>query len=133
MKFRISLALIAATLLAVATASAHHSFGAVYDGKKEVKLEGKMAGFTMRSPHSFLQLEVTDEKGKTQRWSLEWNAGATLSSQGLSTNTFKVGDKLVITGHPSRVPEEYRAQLITLRRPSDGFSWGLRPGETNVD
>jgi hypothetical protein len=124
---------VAAALLAGVTAYAHHSFGAVYDGKKEVKLEGKMAGFTMRSPHSFVQLDVTDAKGKTERWALEWNAGATLSSQNISANTFKVGDKLIITGHPSRVPDETRAQLITLRRPADGFNWGLRPGETNVD
>ena len=51
----------------------------------------------------------------------------------MSSNTFKVGDKLIITGHPSRVPDEYRAQLITLLRPSDGKSWGTRAGETNVD
>jgi hypothetical protein len=127
------LSVLAVTLLTAAAAYAHHSYGAVYDGKKEVKLEGKMAGFTMRSPHSFVQLEVTDEKGKVQRWSLEWNAGTTLQSQGLSASTFKVGDKLIITGHPSRVASEYRAQLITLKRPSDGFTWGTRAGETNVD
>ena len=30
---------------------------------------------------------------------------------------------------PSRVPNEYRALMVNLKRPVDGFTWGGREGE----
>jgi len=41
----------------------------------------------------------------------------------------KVGDEVNIVANPSRVPGELRALMVNLTRPSDGFSWGRRPGE----
>ena len=43
--------------------------------------------------------------------------------------SLKVGDEVVVVGRPSRVPGEYRALMVSLKRPSDGFSWGGRTGE----
>ena len=132
MRYRIAMLLIA--LLVIATAAyAHHSFGAVYDGKKTIQLEGKLVQFSFRNPHSFVHMEAPDESGVTQRWALEWSAAGALGGQGLNSNSLKVGDHIIVTGRPSRVAGEFRMQLMTLKRPSDGFTWGLRPGETNVD
>jgi hypothetical protein len=126
---RLILLAIAAALLAGMTAYAHHSVGATYDGKKEVKLEGKLVQFLYRNPHSFVHLEAPDAKGKMQRWAVEWGGAAALGGQGVGRNTLKVGDHVIITGNPSRTPSDNRVKMNTLLRPSDGLTWGTRPGE----
>ena len=35
---------------AVATAAAHHSFSATYDGSREMRIEGEVAQFLFRNP-----------------------------------------------------------------------------------
>ena len=47
----------------------------------------------------------------------------------VNAQTLKVGDEIVILCRPSRVPNEYRALMVNLKRPSDGFTWGTREGE----
>ena len=116
-------------LLAAATASAHHSYGATYDVAKEVRLEGKLVQFALRNPHSFIHIQAPDQKGVMQRWSVEWAGTAQLNNQGVQRDSLRVGDEIVVVGRPSRVPGEYRALMVSLRRPRDGFTWGTREGE----
>ena len=120
---------IAGALLAGTTAYAHHSFGATYNSKQEIKVEGKLVQFVFRNPHSFVYIEATDEKGTTQRWAIEWSGAAALGGQGVNRETLRVGDHVVVTGRPSRSPGEYRVQMLTLKRPTDGLTWGNRAGE----
>ena len=129
MKYRVLFLVAVATLLCGTVVYAHHSFAATYNSKAEVKIEGKLMQFTFRNPHSFVNIEATDPKGGVQRWSVEWSGAAALSNQGLSQTTLKVGDHVIITGRPSRAPNEYRVQMLTLKRPADGFAWGNRAGE----
>ncbi len=116
--------------LAATALWAHHSLGATYDDSKEVKLDGKIAQFLMRNPHSFLHVEAPDERGAMQRWSLEWRSAGSLAQQGVKRDTFQVGDEVTITRSPSRTSTDHRGVLKTLRRKSDGLGWGDRPGET---
>ena len=108
---------------------AHHSLGATYDDSKEIKLEGKIAQFLMRNPHSFLHVEAPDEKGVMQRWSLEWRAAGSLAAQGVKRDTCQVGDEVTVTISPSRTASDHRGVLKTLKRKSDGMGWGTREGE----
>ena len=126
---RMLFAAVAAAFLIGTAAAAHHSFGATYEIEKQVKLEGTLVQFVYRNPHSFVHIEAPDADGVTQRWAVEWGGTAQLSNQGVNRETLKVGDKVVITGRPSRVPGEYRVLMVNLVRPSDGFSWGRRTGE----
>ena len=130
MKYRMLLALAAVVFVFGATAYAHHSFAAVYNTKDTVKLEGNLVQFVFRNPHSFVFIEAPDQEGKMQRWSLEWGGAAQLAGQGVQQRTLNVGDRVVITGQPSRAPGEYRVLLKTLKRLSDGFSWGTKQSET---
>jgi hypothetical protein len=115
--------------LSSGTAYAHHSLAATYL-EKEVRLEGKILDLLLRNPHSFLQIEATDENGIVQRWSLEWRSSGQLGQQGIRRDTLKVGDEVTITMNPSRTPGDHRGALKTLHRKSDGFGWGTNPGET---
>ena len=130
MKLRVLLFLISGALLfGMITAYAHHSVTATYDGGQEVTLKGKLVLFLWRNPHAFVHVDVPDASGKVQRWTIEWGGAQALTSQGVKRDTFKVGDELVITGNPSRTKGEPRAKMNTLKRLSDGFGWGTRPGE----
>jgi hypothetical protein len=124
-----SLLVAALVVGAVAAGYAHHSYGATYDVSKEVRLEGKLVQFVLRNPHSFVHIQAPDDKGVMQRWAVEWSGTAQLGNQGVKQETLRVGDEIVIVGRPSRVQGEYRALMLSLKRPLDGFSWGSRAGE----
>jgi len=119
----------AAAALVAVSAYAHHSYSATYDVSKEVRLEGKLVQFVYRNPHSFVHVQAPDESGAPQRWAVEWTGGGQLANQGVTRESLKVGDEVVIVGRPSRVPGEYRALMVSLTRPSDGFTWGTRAGQ----
>jgi hypothetical protein len=110
MKRTFLILVVAAAMLSTVATYAHHSVGATYDGKKEVKLEGKLIQFMYRNPHSFVHVEAPDEKGVMQRWAVEWGGASSLGGQGVGRNTLKVGDEVVITGNPSRTPADHRVR-----------------------
>ena len=123
---RVLFFMMAVTVLSGGAAYAHHSYAATYDTSKEIKLEGKLVQFVYRNPHSFVHIEAPDEKGAPQRWAVEWSGGGQLANQGVTRDSLKVGDQVVIMGRPSRVTGEFRALMVNLKRPSDGFTWGGR-------
>ena len=122
---RIVFVALAATLT-VGVAEAHHSYAATFDVDHPINLQGTVAQFGFRNPHSYIQLEVPDGKGGTVRWSVEWSGTASLSREGINRGTLKVGDVVKVVASPSRVKGELRAQIVTLLRPKDGLSWGLK-------
>ncbi len=123
MKLRNLLVLIAGACVASFTAYAHHSFPATYDVETEVDVEGELAAFMYRNPHSFVHLNVVNEDGETERWAVEWGAASFLDRQGITRATFKPGDKVIITGNPGRNPEDLRLRMRYIERLSDGFKW----------
>jgi len=133
MKVRLIVLLIAAgTLISISGSqlSAHHSFAATYFEDKQEKVEGDLVQFLFRNPHSFVHLEVKEPNGQLVRYAVEWGGGGQLGRQGVTRDTLKVGDHVVIIGNPGRNPEDHRLRMIRLQRPSDGYTWGGRPGET---
>jgi hypothetical protein len=126
---KVFLLVLAGVLLAATAAYAHHSFGATYNSKEQIKVEGKLVQFVFRNPHSFVYIEAPDDKKVTQRWAIEWSGAAALGGQGVTRDTLRVGDLVIVTGRPSRTPGEYRVQMLTLKRPADGLTWGNRAGE----
>lgn len=117
------------TALLAWPAAAHHSFSAVYRADEMIEIEGKVAQFQFRNPHSLVHVLVTDESGGTTRWAVEWQGASQLGTRGMNAQTLRPGDEVVVTGNPGRRPEEHRMLLVTIKRTSDGFGWGTRPGE----
>jgi hypothetical protein len=133
MKVRLIVLLIAAGMLISISGSqlsAHHSFAATYFEDKQEKVEGDLVQFLFRNPHSFVHLEVKDANGQLVRYAVEWGGGGQLGRQGVTRETLKVGDHVIIIGNPGRNPEDHRLRMIRLQRPSDGYTWGGKPGET---
>jgi hypothetical protein len=116
-------------MLAAIPADAHHSFGATYIVEKEITLEGKVVQVSLRSPHSFFFVEAKDETGEVRRWSIEGAGAGQFAQQGVTRDSFKVGDPVKVIANPARSVESYRGRLIKITRTTDGKSWGGRPGE----
>ena len=118
----------AAMLIAATAAYAHHSYAATYDVNREVTLTGNIVQFVYRNPHSFVHVTTKGENGETERWAVEWSGTTQLGNSGVTKETLKVGDAVVIQARPSRVQGEFRALMLKLKRTSDGFTWGS-PGQ----
>lgn len=64
-----------------------------------------------------------------QSWTIEWGGGGQLTGQGVSANSLRAGDVVVVTGDLSRNQEDHRLRMKTILRPSDGFKWGGQAGQ----
>ena len=102
---------------------AHHSFEATYIEDQAVTIEGELVQLLFRNPHSFVQLTVMEQDGSMVRYAVEWGGAAQLGGQGVTSETLKLGDHLVIRGNPGRNPSDHRVRMLSLRRPRDGFGW----------
>lgn len=80
--------------VAVPSAVAHHS-GAGF-GTEVTEVTGVVKEFQFTNPHSWIQLNVTDESGKTVEWSIEWGSPNQLGREGIRPSTFPVGAKATI-------------------------------------
>jgi hypothetical protein len=116
-------------LIVALGADAHHSFTATYNEDQEVRIEGTLVAFHFRNPHASVDLVAEDEDGNRVRWGIEWGGAGQLSGQGVTRESLKAGDHVVITGNPARDPNAHRLRMRSLLRPSDGFGWGFQ-GET---
>lgn len=109
-------------------ASAHHSFAATYLENQLVTIEGELAQLTLRNPHSFVYVDVTQPDGVVVRYLVEWASPAQLQGK-VTRDTLRKGDHVVITGNPGRNQEDNRVRLLSFKRPKDGWTWGLLPDE----
>ena len=129
MKRRVIVFVVALAVAGGVRIFAHHSQAAVYAINKDTKIEGEIAQILIRSPHSFVHVNAKNEKGEMVRWALEWGGAAQLSRQGVDGKTLKVGDRVIVGGHPGRNPVDNRMIVVYMERPSDGWNWGRRAGE----
>jgi hypothetical protein len=121
---RTLLTLLMGTIVAVVPVSAHHSFAAYYNESQSISLEGTVHEFRYKSPHAILVFHAPDPAGRMQRYEAEWANPRRLEGQGITTNTLRPGDVVVVTGSPGRVASENKVHLKGIRRPSDGWKWG---------
>ncbi len=113
--------LLTAGLLGLAAnAYAHHSFPAHYFADRMITIEGKLTEYLFRNPHSFLHMEVVNDEGEVEIWAAEWGNTLRMVSQGYTAESFQPGDRLIVSGNPSR-NAGHRIRLVTLTRPADGL------------
>ena len=58
------------TFGAVSPVLAHHSF-TMFDMTKRLTLVGTITSFEWTNPHSYIEIDVPDEKGAVKHWSIE--------------------------------------------------------------
>jgi hypothetical protein len=87
---------------ASSVATAHHSFAAMYDAKKPVRLVGELTKIEWTNPHSFFYLAVTDARGRVNDWTVEGAGSGALSRRGFKKGDVKLGDTLIVQGYLAR-------------------------------
>jgi hypothetical protein len=81
---------------------AHHSF-AMFDAEKTVTLQGTVKEFEWVNPHSWLRVNVNDEKtGKPATWAIELSSPSRLITMGMRADSVKAGDTVSVTIHPMK-------------------------------
>ena len=120
----------AGVLAGPVVASAHHSFAATYLETQSVTIEGEIVQFLFRNPHSFVHVNVKEKDGTVTTYNVEWGGTGQLGNTGVKRDSLKPGDVVVITGAPARNAADHRIRMVTLKRPTDGFTWGQQPGQT---
>ncbi len=82
---------------------AHHSFNAQYDSNKPVELTGMVTKVEWQNPHVYLYVDVLNDQGDYEQWSLEMGAPAVLTrTQGWTRSTLQVGDEIKVEGRLAR-------------------------------
>jgi hypothetical protein len=89
-----------------APAFAHHS-PAAFDRTKKVTLVGTVKEFRWQNPHTWIEVEVPDEKdkGKLVVWGVELTSPTYLIRAGWKSNIIKPGDKVSVVVNPVRSGE----------------------------
>jgi hypothetical protein len=91
--------LLAAGLLLVSGPVLAHHGRSNYDVTSPATVKGTVTEFEWVNPHALIHLDVTGENGAVEKWIAETNSPNTLSRQGWSKNTVKVGDEITLFGH----------------------------------
>jgi len=110
-----------AALLASAAALSHHSFSAEFDVGRPVSVTGTVTELEWTNPHAWIHLDVTDDQGNSQAWSVELLGINALIRSGISPKTVKPGDKLTVTGFGARNGTN-TANASTVSRAETGES-----------
>src|SRR5262245_46202986 len=97
--WRFSALVIAALTTGSAILSAHHSFAA-FDMAKEQTITGVVSRFDWTNPHTFIWVDVTNDKGVVETWGIEGMSPNFLGRRGWSKNSVKPGEKITISIRP---------------------------------
>ena len=89
------------TAAAGVTVSAHHSF-APFDLSMEKTITGTVSRFEWTNPHSWIWVDVPNEKGGVDSWAVEGMSPNYLARRGWSKSTLKPGEKITIAIRPLR-------------------------------
>jgi hypothetical protein len=105
-------------------AYAHHSMEG-FDRAKNVTLVGTVKQFKWANPHSWIELEVTNDKGQVETWNIEMTAPFILVKAGWKSTSLKPGDKVTVVGHPQKTGEP--GALFVSVTTADGQTLTDRP------
>ncbi len=113
-------------VMAGASASAHHSFAAEFDGDKKISLTGIVTKVEWTNPHVWFYVNVKDPAtGEVTNWGAEMGPPHGLQRRGWRQNTLKIGDAVTVDGSLAKNgSKRMNASKVTLT------ATGARPGET---
>ena len=91
----------AALVAAPFAAQAHHSH-AMFDPAKTATVQGTVKEFVYSNPHMWLFLVVRNDKGQDVEWPIEGTNVQGAGAMGITSKTFKPGDKVSLLINPYR-------------------------------
>jgi len=83
--------------------SAHHSHGAYTMTTTDyTQVAGTVTDIYWINPHAWVYIDVVNDSGQTEKWSLEAAGATTLDRGGVDRDSVKVGDTISVRCHPLR-------------------------------
>src|SRR6202161_2724032 len=79
--------------------AAHHSFAAEYDINKPCKMTGVVTKFDLTNPHSWIYIDVKDDKGNVVNWGFETAGPNSLYRRGYKKGMIAPGTTVTIQGY----------------------------------
>jgi len=101
------------------SAYAHHSMNG-FDRAKTITIKGTVKQFKWANPHSWIEVEVVNDKGMPELWNLEMTAPGILARSGWKSTMLKAGDKVTFGVHPM-VNGDIGGQFVSVTFP-DGLT-----------
>jgi hypothetical protein len=102
-----------------AVPAAHHSLATMYDGSRQASIEASVDAFHFVNPHPYLLVTVREAAGAAA-WRLELDNRRELVEIGMTEQTLRPGDRVLVSGSPGR--QQQRILYVRkLERPADGF------------
>ncbi len=89
----------ALALVAVAPMFAHHQFASEYDANKPMTLTGTVQDVQWNNPHVHFTLEVKNQSGKNEMWTLETAKPDYLTAHGAPKSIFKKGERITVSAY----------------------------------
>jgi hypothetical protein len=99
---RFAVMAVAAWLVGVQTASAHHAFAAEFDAQKPVNLKGKVTKMDWINPHAWIHIDVTGADGSVEKWMIEGGAPNALLRRGFTRESLLPGTEISVTGFQAK-------------------------------
>lgn len=98
---KITLAACAGLCLALVPAAGAHHSQSEYALRSKVEVEGAVTRLDWRSPHAWVYVDVTNDKGEKVNWSFELPSPTTLMRRGWTRDSLKPGDRIKVAGAPA--------------------------------
>lgn len=112
--------------LSMPLSMSHHSFDAVYDGRRTVSVEGVVREFRFMNPHATMTLDAEDPAGDPVMWTVEFDGSINLTVAHWTPETIAPGERVVVYGNPTHTgsPRMFFRRLVRsdgteLKRPMD--------------
>jgi hypothetical protein len=111
--------------------SGHHSF-AMFDHENQLQLSGTVTRFQWTNPHVYIHLDVDNDEGGFDTWTIECANPGILSRIGWKFNSIKEGDEISIIVGPLHTGEP--GALLKQVKFADGtiMSNGVPAGRPNI-
>jgi hypothetical protein len=82
---------------------AHHAFAAEFDEKRPVNFkDATVTRVQLINPHSWIYVDVKQPNGTVENWAIEAGSPNILLRRGITRDTLKVGQKLIVDGYQSK-------------------------------
>lgn len=120
-----SIRLVMGLLVSLACANfsfAHHSTANFnFEEDQRVTITGTVSYWSFSNPHSYIDVDVTDEEGNRQEYTVFLTSRVVLQRYGWRPDSIEAGDEVTIIGSPDRgKSDEMYLQRIVF---ADGSDW----------